>query len=88
VSIWFIIDKLLLVNDSGESFYENTSQCPVGDNVGLIFDSTNFYAESGGQIFDTGVAKGYAQRQSDVSVLSVLPTSFCSPLPQFYLFIF
>jgi len=36
---------------TGKEFKQEAAE---GDFVGLIFDQTNFYAEAGGQLFDTG----------------------------------
>ncbi|KAK3675652.1 Alanine--tRNA ligase [Recurvomyces mirabilis] len=38
----------------GGNFPQSTSEAPQGDQIGLILDRTNFYAEQGGQEFDTG----------------------------------
>jgi len=37
------------------TFLESTSDVPSGAPVGVLLDRTNFYAESGGQEYDTGV---------------------------------
>ena len=38
----------------GGKFLKSTSDVPEGEMFGLLLDKTNFYAEQGGQIFDTG----------------------------------
>ncbi|XP_022153158.1 alanine--tRNA ligase-like [Momordica charantia] len=40
---------------TGSEFPESVA---VGDEVGLVLESTSFYAEQGGQIFDTGSIEG------------------------------
>lgn len=37
-----------------KKFMETTEGVPVGEQIGVILDRTNFYAEQGGQEFDTG----------------------------------
>ncbi|KAJ4526104.1 Alanine--tRNA ligase [Exophiala dermatitidis] len=37
-----------------KKFHEDTRNVPEGEQVGLILDKTNFYAEQGGQEYDTG----------------------------------
>ncbi|KAI7030910.1 Alanine--tRNA, partial [Hortaea werneckii] len=36
------------------NFVDATSAAPEGEQIGLILDRTNFYAEQGGQEYDTG----------------------------------
>jgi alanyl-tRNA synthetase len=38
----------------GKKFVQSTSDVPDGNQFGLILDRTNFYAEAGGQEYDTG----------------------------------
>ncbi|KAK1039449.1 Alanine--tRNA ligase, partial [Friedmanniomyces endolithicus] len=38
----------------GGNFPESTKEIPEGEQIGLILDRTNFYAEQGGQEYDTG----------------------------------
>lgn len=38
----------------GKSFLQSTEEIPEGEQLGLILDRTNFYAEQGGQEYDTG----------------------------------
>ncbi|KAK0322528.1 Alanine--tRNA ligase [Friedmanniomyces endolithicus] len=38
----------------GGKFPESTKEIPEGEQIGLILDRTNFYAEQGGQEYDTG----------------------------------
>ena len=37
-----------------KKFVDDTNSVPEGDQIGLILDKTNFYAEQGGQEYDTG----------------------------------
>ena len=37
-----------------KKFHDSTSNIPEGDQIGLILNKTNFYAEQGGQEYDTG----------------------------------
>ncbi|RMD39391.1 hypothetical protein DV735_g5734, partial [Chaetothyriales sp. CBS 134920] len=38
----------------GSAFHDSTKDLPSGQQIGVILDKTNFYAEQGGQEFDTG----------------------------------
>jgi len=38
----------------GGKFPQSTKEVPEGEQIGLILDRTNFYAEQGGQEYDTG----------------------------------
>ncbi|KAF5863386.1 Alanine--tRNA ligase [Aspergillus alliaceus] len=65
----------------GKSFHSSTEQIPDGDQLGLILDRTNFYAEQGGQENDTGriVIDGQAELEvGDVQLYAgyVLHTGF------------
>lgn len=45
--------KIQAIYHAGK-FYDSTKEIPEGDQIGLILDKTNFYAEQGGQENDTG----------------------------------
>lgn len=45
--------KVQLIFD-GKTFHKSTKDLPENTAVGILLDNTNFYAESGGQIADTG----------------------------------
>lgn len=48
-----------------KKFHEDTKSIPDDDQIGIIVDKTNFYAEQGGQEYDTGklVIDGVAEMQ-------------------------
>ena len=46
---------------------QSTADVPGGSAVGLVLESTSFYAESGGQCADTGAVEG-AGASLDVEV--------------------
>ena len=48
-----------------KKFHDSTTSIPEGDQIGLIMDKTCFYAEQGGQEYDTGriVIDGQAEMQ-------------------------
>jgi alanyl-tRNA synthetase len=65
----------------GRTFYDSTESAPNGEQLGVILDCTNFYAEQGGQESDTGkiVIDGQAELEvGDVQVYAgyVLHTGF------------
>lgn len=37
-----------------KKFIKSTSEVPINAQFGVVLDKTNFYAEAGGQVFDTG----------------------------------
>lgn len=38
----------------GKQFLQSTKDIPESEQLGLLLDKTNFYAEQGGQEYDTG----------------------------------
>lgn len=65
----------------GKKFRKTTKELPEGEQVGLTVDRTNFYAEQGGQEYDTGkiIIDGVAELQvQNVQVYAgyVLHTGF------------
>lgn len=48
------IDATLKAIYHGGKFLQSTSEVPEGEQFGVILDRTNFYAEQGGQEYDTG----------------------------------
>jgi alanyl-tRNA synthetase len=59
-----VIGKVRLIYD-GKKFVKSTKDLPPGHPFGLLLDRTNFYAEQGGQVADTGriVIDGVAEFQ-------------------------
>ncbi|MBA0613958.1 hypothetical protein Godav_014308, partial [Gossypium davidsonii] len=54
--IWFQPhESVIKAIYNGSEFMENAT---AGDDVGIVLESTSFYAEQGGQIFDTGYLDG------------------------------
>ena len=49
-----------------KKFHDSTDNLPEGDQIGLILDKTNFYAEQGGQENDTGRIVIDGQAELDV----------------------
>jgi alanyl-tRNA synthetase len=49
-----IVNGKVLAIYQGKKFLKSTSEFPEGEQFGIILDKTNFYAESGGQEYDTG----------------------------------
>jgi len=65
----------------GKTFYDSTDKVPNGEQLGVILDYTNFYAEQGGQESDTGriIIDGQAELEvGDVQLYAgyVLHTGF------------
>ncbi|GAA6058951.1 hypothetical protein JCM10212_002903 [Sporobolomyces blumeae] len=48
------VDSQIKAIYHSSKFYESTSDLPESTSFGIILDKTNFYAESGGQEYDTG----------------------------------
>lgn len=56
---------------NGKEFVEAVSEESQGKFIGIIVDKTNFYAEQGGQIFDTGSVTLVGQQQPSFRVADV-----------------
>jgi alanyl-tRNA synthetase len=54
-----------------KKFVDDTNSIPEGDQIGLILERTNFYAEQGGQEYDTGKIVIDGQAELDVENVQV-----------------
>lgn len=48
------VDATIKAIYHSSTFYNSTSEAPAKSSLGILLDRTNFYAESGGQEYDTG----------------------------------
>jgi alanyl-tRNA synthetase len=55
----------------GKAFVKSTKDIPAGSQLGIILDRTNFYAEQGGQEYDTGRIIIDGQAELDVTNVQV-----------------
>ena len=65
---------VLHILDSSTNTFVESSSTSAPDTIGLILDRTNFYAESGGQVYDTGVVSANG---TDVFVVSKVHSFGC-----------
>ncbi|KAJ7564423.1 hypothetical protein O6H91_02G016900 [Diphasiastrum complanatum] len=57
--IWHQVHSSILRAVFGKSgFLEHVSSDEMDEDIGLVLDSSSFYAEQGGQIYDTGLVEG------------------------------
>jgi len=65
------IDATLKAIYHGGKFVQSTSEIPEGEQFGVVLDRTNFYAEQGGQEYDTGRLVVDGEAEIDVKNVQV-----------------